>query len=412
MMSETTTSVDRAPAAPWDLARLPDGFHDDPYPHYRVLREMAPVARADDGGLLVSRYADAVAIYRDPATFSSDKRVEFGPKFGASPLFMHHTTSLVFNDDPYHGRVRRRLIGALAPRTIARLETSLAQYCEVLTERLAARDQCEAIADYAAQVPLRVIGDMFDIPYGDRAPLRDWSLKILGALEPTLDAQALAEGNRAVREFSAFLDELIARRRRRPGNPADDLLTRLIAEDGAGEKLSGPALVHNAIFLLNAGHETTTNLIGNALYLLAVQHDVRRALRDDPALIASFVQEVLRFESPNQLGNRRAVRTTAIAGLAVAEGTLITLMIGAANRDPAVFAEPERFCAARNPNRHLAFATGGHQCAGLGLARLEGMAAIAAWLRRFPDFALTGQPEWQRRTRFRGLRRLHLAPGV
>jgi cytochrome P450 len=272
------------PSAPWSPAAPPPGFHDDPYPYYRALREAAPVARDKDGGLLLLRYSDVASVYRDPATFSSDKRAEFAPKYGDTPLFEHHTTSLVFNDDPYHSRVRRRLVGALTPRAIANLGASLSGYCDRLTGELADADTCNALERFAGAVPVRVIGDMFDVPDADREPLRGWSLAILGALEPAPDAETQRRGNMAVREFTLFLEDLIAARRRRPGNPESDLLTRLVAADDAHDSLSGAELVHNAIFLLNAGHETTTNLIGNALHLLAGDAALQRTLAVSPDL--------------------------------------------------------------------------------------------------------------------------------
>ncbi|GAO38715.1 putative cytochrome P450 [Sphingomonas changbaiensis NBRC 104936] len=394
--------------APWSPSEPPDGFFDDPFPFYRQLREEAPIARASDGSVLLSRHADLSAVYRDAVSFSSDKRVEFAPKYGDGPLFRHHTTSLVFNDDPYHGRVRKRLVGALTPRALAALAEALGPYCEALLDRFAERGGGDAVESYAAAVPVRVIGDMLGVPEADRGALRGWSLAILGALEPQPGPERLAAGNAAVSEFSDYLDELIEARRRAPGDPERDLLTRLIA--GEGDEMLTPAeLIHNAIFLLNAGHETTSNLIGSALYILATMHDVRRALIADPEAVPSFVEEVLRFESPNQLGNRRAVRDAEIAGVPIAAGTQITLVIGAANRDPAAFAAPETFDVRRAPNRHLAFGAGPHQCAGLSLARIEARIAIAAWLRRFPEFGLAGHPHWQHRVRFRGLTALDVA---
>ncbi len=397
------------PDAPWELSAPPAGFHDDPYPHYRALRSSGRLARASDGSVLVAHHADVAAVYRDTASFSSDKQVEFASKFGRSLLFEHHTTSLVFNDDPYHGRVRSMLVGALSPRAIAGLAESVGTYCLSLAEQVAGQGECDGVAEFAGAVPVRVIGDMFDVAEEDRGSLRDWSLAILKALEPAPDADTLDTGNRAVDEFAAFLEKLIADRRRTPGDPERDLLTRMIGQARDGEALTPRELIHNAIFLLNAGHETTTNLIGNALHILAADVALRQQLIGDLALVPAFVEEVLRFESPNQLGNRRAVQATQIAGIPIEAGTLLTLLIGAANRDPDAFDEPDRFRLARRPNKHLAFGAGGHQCVGLSLARLEGAAAITAWLRRIPQFHLEAPARWQHRVRFRGLARLPLA---
>jgi cytochrome P450 len=388
------------------LANPPAGFFDDPYPYYRALREAAPIAIAGDGSLLLTRHVDLAAVYRDTVNFSSDKKAEFAPRFGAGPLFEHHTTSLVFNDDPYHGRVRRRLVGALTPRAVASLGEGLAAYCDRLLDDFIGHGGGDAVADYAAAIPVRVIGDMLGVPEADRHPLRGWSLAILGALEPAPDADQLARGNAAVADFAAYLGDLIAERRHAPRDPESDLLTGLIASDTGGAELSAAELIHNAIFLLNAGHETTSNLIGNALHLIATNDAARVNGEPDEA---RFVEEVLRFESPNQLGNRRAAHDTRLGEVAIAEGTLLTLVIGAANRDPEVFGEPDRFDPAREPNRHLAFGAGSHQCAGLSLARIEARVALSAWRKRIAHFHLSGPAVRQRRVRFRGLEALPVA---
>jgi len=205
-----------------------------------------------------------------------------------------------------------------------------------------------------------------------------------------------------VRDFLAYLTGLVADRRRHPGDPARDVLTCLINGEHDGRRLTEPELLQNCIFILNAGHETTTNLIGNALDLLMAWPSERRRLIEDPALMPSAVEEVLRFESSNQLGNRIAAADTEIGGVALPRGTLVTIGIGAANRDPDQFPDPERFDIARKPNRHLAFGSGIHLCAGMNLARLEGRVAIERFLARFPDYAAAGAPVRSQRARFRG----------
>jgi cytochrome P450 len=230
--------------------------------------------------------------------------------------------------------------------------------------------------------------------------LRGWSLAILGALEPALSPDAKDGGEKALTEFHAYLSNLIARRRTKPGDPNHDVLTRLIQSEG--EPLSEIELGENCVFLLNAGHETTTNLIGNAIELLARFPDQRAKLAAQPALLRMAVEEVLRYESSNQLGNRVMTRPLSVGGEALGEGTFVTLGIGAANRDQTAFKRAEEFDIARNPNRHLAFAAGPHQCAGMNLARMEARIALGALIRRFPDFELADNPVRSRRVRFRG----------
>jgi cytochrome P450 len=386
----------------FDLRTLPDEFYADPYPVYAALRRDEPVKLMPDGSYLLTRHGDVEAVYRDGARFSSDKRVEFSPKYGATPLYQHHTTSLVFNDAPLHSRVRRLIAGALTPRAISGLEPSLVALVDTLLDRITEKGRFDIIDDFAAAIPVEVIGNLLDVPRDERGPLRGWSLAILGALEPAPSADQLAAGNRAVEAFIDYLKRLVAERRRHPGNAETDVLTRLIAGETTGERLSEAELLHNCIFILNAGHETTTNLIGNGLHLLATWPAERARLLAEPALIATAIEEFLRFESSNQLGNRITTEDVTIGGVALPQGTPVTLCIGAANRDPALFADPDRLDIGRTPNRHLAFGFGVHHCAGAVLARLEGRVAIARFLKRFPEFRLDGAATRGRRARFRG----------
>jgi cytochrome P450 len=389
-------------AAGFDLEKLTPEFYVDPYPTYRALREHEPVKRLPNGSYFLTRYDDLVSAYKGTGVFSSDKKKEFAPKYGASLLYEHHTTSLVFNDPPAHTRVRRLIMGALSPRAIAGMEPDLIALVDRLLDGLAAKGHVELIGDLASAIPVQVIGNLLDVPIEEREPLRDWSLAILGALEPVIGPEAFARGNDAVRDFLAYLEILVARRRIKPGNPERDVLTRLIQGEDNGERLTAKELLHNCIFLLNAGHETTTNLIGNGLVALSGNPGEKQRLIENPALIKTAVEEILRFESSNQLGNRMTTEPVELGGIKLAAGTPVTLCIGAANRDPAHFTDPENLDVARTPNRHLAFGTGAHQCAGMALARLEGAIAISRFLARFPGYTLSAPPVRGGRVRFRG----------
>ncbi len=386
----------------FDLKHLPADFVVDPFPSDRALSEHAPVKRLPDGSVMLTRHADLEAVYKDTATFSSDKKIEFGAKYGPTPLFEHHTTSLVFNDPPLHTRVRRILAGALNPRAIAAMEPALVALVDELLDRAEARGRIDLIEDFASAVPIEVIGNLLGVPHTDRGPLRGWSLAILGALEPVLTPEQEARGNAAVADFLAYLEGLVADRRRDMLDTEEDVLSRLIAGEGSGERLSEKELLHNCIFLLNAGHETTTNLIGNGLVLLAQWPDEKSRLVAEPGRIKSAIEEILRYESSNQLGNRITTVATSIDGVSLAAGTPVHLVIGAANRDPAQFSDPDRFDITRDPNRHLAFASGPHQCVGLTLARIEGRIAIGRFLARFPHYTLDGPAVRSPRARFRG----------
>jgi hypothetical protein len=389
-------------AANFDIEKLTPEFYADPYPTYRALRELAPLKRLPNGGYFLTRYDDLVTAYKTTRAYSSDKKREFAPKYGSSLLYEHHTTSLVFNDPPAHTRVRRLIMGALSPRAIAEMEPGLIALVDRLLDAMEAKGRAELIEDFAAAIPVQVIGNLLDVPHDERGPLRDWSLAILGALEPVISAEAFKRGNDAVRDFLAYLEVLVERRRAKPGNPERDVLTKLIQGETDGERLTAKELLHNCIFLLNAGHETTTNLIGNGLVALLRYPEQKARLIAQPDLIKTAVEEILRYESSNQLGNRMTTETVELGGVTLPPQTSVTLCIGAANRDPAQFPDPERFDIARTPNRHLAFGTGVHQCAGMALARLEGAIAISHFLARFPRYELAGESVRGGRARFRG----------
>jgi cytochrome P450 len=408
-------------AQQFDLRELPTDFYANPYPVYSALRQNQPVRLMPDGSYFLTRYADVVAVYRDAQNFSADKRVEFAPKYNIAPydsanhapLFEHHTTSLVFNDPPLHTRVRKLIMGALTRRAIAEMEPGLVQLVDSLLDSIEERGGGDLIEDFASAIPVEIIGNLLGVPHADRGPLRGWSLAILGALEPKPSVAQHALGNRAVIDMLAYLGTLVNERRRHPGDPDHDVLTRLIQGEVGGEQLSEVELLQNCIFILNAGHETTTNLIGNALVCLqehpqslltlyqrlqATQHNASA----QEAVLSLAVDEFLRYESSNQLGNRRAVKACEVGGVALPAGALVTLCIGAANRDPTQFDNPDSLQLERADNRHLAFGFGIHQCAGLSLARLEGRVAIGRFLERFPNYRLTDSPTRGGRARFRG----------
>ena len=402
--------ISAAAVRDFQLTRVPPEFLDDPYPWYAALRAHDPLHALEGGGMFLSRYEDALAVYRDPHA-SSDKKAEFRPKLGASPLYEHHTTSLVFNDPPLHTRVRRILMGALNQKAIARMESDVLRLVDRLLGQMAAKGSLNFIDDFAAQIPIEVIGNLLGIPHAERGPLRGWSVAILSGLEPRLTPQMLEAGNRAVTDFIAYLKGLIEARRKAPGDYESDVLTRLLQGEKDGEKLSDKELYHQCIFLLNAGHETTTNLIGNGMWLLLHNPGELARLRAEPALVPSAIEEMLRYDGPIQLNNRRLTAPLTLSGRTLAADTLITIGIGAANHDPAQFPDPERFDVGRKPNRHVAFGQGDHVCVGMNVARMEGRIALGRLLARFAKIELDGTPERDRRIRFRGFRKLPLRVG-
>jgi cytochrome P450 len=291
------------------------------------------------------------------------------------------------------------------------MEPGLVVLVDRLLDRIDEKRSVDLIDAFAGAIPVEIIGNLLGVPHNERAPLRRWSLAILGALEPVLTPERADAGNRAVVEMSAYLRTLIDTRRAHPGDADTDVLTRLLEGDADGERLTETELVHQCIFLLNAGHETTTNLIGNALHALTQWPAERARLLDEPALIDTAVEEFLRFDSSNQLGNRISTQTARVGDVELPAGSRVTLCIGAANRDPEQFSDPDTLDVARTPNRHLAFGFGIHTCAGLNLARLEGRVAIGRFIARFPGYALDGVPTRGGRARFRGFLALPVTVG-
>jgi cytochrome P450 len=387
----------------FDLKHLTDEFYQDPYPTYHALRSQNPVYALPDGGLFVTSHRLVREVYRDTARFSSDKKTQFESVFGAdSPLFEHHTTALVFRDPPLHTQVRRAIGNALSQRMIEVMRGSLEEIVDRLLDDLADREKADLISDFAGAIPVEIIGDLLGVPADERGPLRAWSLAILRPLEVDVTPAQCLSGNQAVVSFIEYLHTLIERTQVKKSHKRHDILSRLLSWRHNGQGLTPTELYHQCIFLLNAGHETTTNLIGNGIELLIRYPDQRQRLLDRPALISSTIEEILRFESSNQLGNRTTLETVTLGNQTIAPNSIVTLCIGAANRDPDVFPEPDRFDITRSPNPHLAFGAGIHTCAGLHVARLEGQVALAALFKRFPKLVLTAPPVRDHRARFRG----------
>lgn len=400
---------DSALATAFDINAIDEDYLNDPYPTLAALREHDPVHRNPDGSYFLTRHADLLAVYKHP-TVSSDKKVEFKPKFGDTPLFEHHTTSLPFSDPPSHTRVRKLVAAAFTPRAIAALTPRIEAVVGQLLDRAHDAGELDVIEDFGLIVPTEVIGDMLGVPSEKRHLLRGWSLKILGALDPITPPEVLEAGNRAVEEFCAFLRELIAERQRRPeAGGQGEVLAALIFGETDGERLSEQELLHNCIFILNAGHETTTSLIGHGVHLLLSHPGELARLRAEPGLIETAVEEFLRYESPVQMGNRRTTETMEIGGVTIPADTYLHLSIAGANRDPLEFADPDTVDIVRTPNRHLAFGAGKHICLGLTLGRIEAQIAIGQLVQRFPRLRQIDRPAYFGRARFRGFNAYRVA---
>ncbi len=391
--------------ADFSIFAPPADFYENPYPYYRALRESDPVHRNADGSYYLTRYEDVRRVYRTKG-MTSDKTEMFTKKYGPGPLLEQHTTSMLFSDPPYHTRIRNLLRHAFTPRALKQLEHRVIELVDDLIEKCRARGEMDLVLDFAFPLPVEVICTMLGIDTRERKRLQEWSREILTPLEPTATPEMIADGNRAVEEFSAFLRDLLAEKRGNmaQGVRAGDILEDLIdSQDSEDDPLTEDELVQNCILLLNGGHETTTNLVGNGMKAMFDNPEQLRKLQEDPSLIGSAIEEMLRFDSPLQIGNRGIAEPFEVGGITLEPGTQILTSIGGANHDPEGFYNPEAFDITRTPNKHLAFAAGIHACIGAPLARMEGTIAISKLVAAFPDIERKGPIGRGGRARFRGL---------
>ncbi len=385
---------------------LPE-FNANPYPFYHRLREKDPVHQSPMGFWVLTRYDDVVMVLRDPRFGRKGFDELLEARFGAEPGRPGFATSMLFRDPPDHTRLRTLVSKAFTPRVIEGMRPHIQQIVDALLDEVEDAKVMDVIADLAYPLPVTVICEMLGVPAGNRDTFRQWSLDIARSLDAIMlptDPEVVTRGNAARRELDNYFRGLIAERRRRP---QADLLTALIAAEEQGDKLSEGELLATCILLLIAGHETTVNLIGNGLLALLRHPDQLRRLRDDPALIQTAVEELLRYDGPVQRSGRIPNTDVEIGGKTIPKGSLVSALIGAANRDPAQFPDPDRLDVARSDNRHIAFGWGIHFCLGAPLARVEGQIAINTLLRRKPALTLaTETPEWRESSALRGLKAL------
>ncbi|MFH8407379.1 cytochrome P450 [Streptomyces sp. NPDC018019] len=388
-------------------------FFRDPYPLLAALRERGPVQRVRSGPhgatWLVTGWAEARTALADPR-LSKDTTRYFADKPSKRDLAPAVSATMLATDPPDHTRLRRLAVKAFTPAAVARLEPRVAALADGLLDGMAARgESADLVEDFAVPLPIEVIGDLLGVPREDRPALRRWSNDLFAAGAPdTIDAASHA--------ISDYMTELIAKKRAEGATGTDggtrtdrDLLTELIAARDEGDRLSEFELVSLAVLLVVAGHETTTNLIGNGALALLGDDALRTRLRQDPALIPDAVEEFLRYDSPITTATfRYAAEPLALGGAEIAAGDVVLVSPGAANRDPARFTDPDTLDPARRAG-HLSFGHGPHHCLGAPLARLEARIAFQALLTRFPGLRLAVPPadvRWRHTRLMRGPVRL------
>jgi pimeloyl-[acyl-carrier protein] synthase len=364
-------------------------FQRDPYAVYRRLQRERPVYRSPllAGGYVLSRYDDIVAALGDPrmSVDRTQARIfrRLQPFRDLSPEFVAGiTSSLLMLDPPAHTRLRRLVNKAFTPRVVEQLRDRIRAQVDELLDRVRARREMDLVADLATPLPVIVIAELLGVPTADRARLKEWSDALAVLLDPLQASAGLDACQRAYDELAAYMREIFGARR---AAPRDDLISALVAVEEQGQTLAETEMLALVFLILGAGHETTTNLIGNAVLALLRHPAERRRLQDDPSLIDSAVEEFLRFDSPVQATDRIAACDLEVAGRRVTQGTVVLCLLGAANRDPARFSDPDRLDLGRRDNQHLAFGYGAHFCLGAALARLEARIAIASLLAAFPD---------------------------
>ena len=394
----------------FDLQNVSEDYLVDPYRVLAALRAQSPVHKNTDGTFVLTCYDDIVQTYRDPMIWSSDKRATFKPKFGNTPLFEHHTNSIVFIDPPDHTRIRRLFQSAFTRKALAAFVPRITSLVDEYLNRLEDQGQMEVVEEFSFRLPIEVVCDLLGVPRQDREFIRGWANAILTALEPTLIQKQLDDGNQAVVDFKQYLRDLIAYRRAHPNDAQDtEVLTILADAEADGKRLTEIELLHQCIFMLNAGHETSTNMITHGIHEMLLNPDQIDLLSENPDLIEPMVEEVLRYQAPIQINNRRANSDQILSGVTIPADTTVHMMINAANRDPAQFSNPDRFDITRRPNRHLSFGLGVHICAGNALARVEAQIAFQRLFRRFPKLALTIPAVIAPRLRFREVSSLHVS---
>jgi len=384
--------------------RAPDVIAD-PYPLFAQFREHSPILRHEATGLwLTFRYEHANAILRDRrfGRLWTDRQ----PAARWDPFNLLHRNQMMENEPPVHTRLRSLVAKAFARGHVERLRPRVALACDALLDRVAGAAEFDLLADFAEPLPVAVIAELLGVPGSDRPLLRPWSNAIVKMYEYQPSQEREERALAASREFADYIRALLRERRRRP---AEDLVSHLAVVEDGGHRLSEDEAVASAILLLNAGHEASVNVLGNGVVGLLRHPGELARLRAVPELIGEAIEEMIRYDSPLQLFERTAMEDVTIGDQLIRAGEKAAALLGAANRDPAVFASPDRFDVGRSPNPHLGFGAGLHFCLGAPLARVELQTALAALLRRLPRLDLAAEPEHRPTFVLRGYREVRVA---
>jgi pimeloyl-[acyl-carrier protein] synthase len=378
-------------------------FVADPYPTYHRLRAEDPVHHSPLGFWVLTRYADVIAMLRDPRLVKEPIAAFVAQRFGmAVPPGLG--LSMLDRDPPDHTRLRGLVSKAFTPKALENLRPHIQQIVDGLLAQVEARGEMDLIEEFAYPLPVRVICEMLGVPVADHERFKQWGLDIARGLDAIMlppDSEVAKRSMAGRHALSDYFRGLIAERR---AAPQDDMLSALIAAEEAGDKLNNDELLATCILLLVAGHETTVNLIGNGTLALLRHPEQLRRLREQPGMIGTAVEELLRYDGPVQRTARIPSEDVKIGGQVIPKGEMVMPFLGAADRDPTQFPDPDRLDIGRTDNRHIAFGMGIHFCLGAPLARMEGQIAINTLVQRMPKLALaTDKPEFRQSLTLRGL---------
>jgi hypothetical protein len=386
----------------------------DPYPFYTQLRSQDPVHWDESMGFWVlTRFADIASVYGD-VRFSRAQGLRRGferlPEVEqriAEPVYHSFSKTMFYSDPPYHTRLRGLVNNAFTPNAVEQMRPHVQRIVDSLLDAIQPKGEMDAIHDLAHPLPILVITQMLGLPAEERVRFKQWSDDLFAILGSVPHAPELMErASQSLAELTDYLTTLSHSRRQQPQN---DLLSALVGVVEKGERLTQEELVANVTILLSAGHETTSNLIGNGLLALLNNPDQLQKLRDHPKLVSSAVEEMMRYDNPVQIAYRSAAEDVEIGGKYIRKGHLVNSVLAAGNHDPERFSEPDRFDITRDEGRHLGFGLGIHFCIGAPLVRLEAQVAFSTILRRFPELHLaTENLEWQEHPIFRGVKSLPL----
>lgn len=387
-------------------------IHQDPYPFYtRMLQDHPAYYLKERNTWIISKHEHVQFVLKSPTFIRERSRLEATPVVMDPPRWRNINELvqdwMLFRDPPTHTRLRSHVAYAFTPKTLEQSKPRILSIAENLAADMLKETNPEVIHDFAFPLPVMVIADMLGVPQEDRNIFKRWSNSLARLLDVTFSSEEqLDEGDLAAAEIRDYFRQQV---RERHKNPKEDIISELIHVENKEHLLSEEELINNCILLLVAGHETTVNLIGNGMKLFIEHPDSFKLLHDQPELIPSAVEEILRYESPVQFTNRTAGEDILLGDTLIRRGQEVFVSLGAANRDPSVFSDPNHFDITRKKNRHLSFAAGPHFCIGAPLARLEAITAFQVLLKQYPALRFSGpSPIWRNQILFRGLEALHV----